>query len=131
MENNMVPVERINEYCHLETEREWTRQQNQNPHIPIGWPKKGEIEFVRYSVRYRKGLDLVLKNLNLKIEAGEKVGVVGRTGAGKSSLTLALFRILEADQGHIAIDGVPIDAIGLHELRDKLSIIPQDPVSFG
>ena len=130
MEKNLVSVERIAEYTELDSEREWTREVNQNPEIPDGWPRRGEIEFVNYSVRYREGLDLVLKDLNLKIEAGEKVGVVGRTGAGKSSLTLALFRILEADQGHIAIDGVPIDAIGLHELRDKLSIIPQDPVSF-
>ena len=71
----------------------------------------------------------MLKNISLHILPGEKVGVVGRTGAGKSSLTLALFRILEASEGRIEIDGVQIDQIGLHELRSKLSIIPQDPVS--
>ncbi|KAG8126405.1 hypothetical protein E2320_021485, partial [Naja naja] len=71
------------------------------------------------------GLDLVLKDLSLGVNGGEKVGIVGRTGAGKSSMTLCLFRILEATKGEITIDGVKIADIGLHDLRSKLTIIPQ------
>uniref|UniRef100_A0A4X2LSV0 ATP binding cassette subfamily C member 3 n=1 Tax=Vombatus ursinus TaxID=29139 RepID=A0A4X2LSV0_VOMUR len=97
---------------------------------PPDWPHQGEVEFVNYSVRYREGLELVLKNLSLRVKGGEKVGIVGRTGAGKSSMTLCLFRILEAAQGEILIDGVNIASIGLHDLRSMLTIIPQDPVLF-
>ena len=82
------------------------------------------------SARYREGLDLVLKNIDFTIKAGEKIGIVGRTGAGKSSITLTLFRILELAEGSITIDGTNIADIGLHELRKKISIIPQDPVLF-
>src|SRR5699024_4411508 len=94
-------------------------------------PASGRIVFQDYAVRYREGLDLVLDGISLDIQPGEKVGIVGRTGSGKSTLTLALFRILEASAGRIEIDGVEIGRIGLHELRSKLSIIPQDPVCFG
>jgi ATP-binding cassette subfamily C (CFTR/MRP) protein 1 len=73
---------------------------------------------------------LVLKGINLHVNAGEKIGIVGRTGAGKSSLTLALFRILEADGGRILIDGRDISKMGLHDLRRQLTIVPQDPVLF-
>ncbi|XP_015686352.1 canalicular multispecific organic anion transporter 2-like, partial [Protobothrops mucrosquamatus] len=97
---------------------------------PEDWPTQGEVVFTRYSVRYRKGLDLVLKDLSLSVKGGEKVGIVGRTGAGKSSMTLCLFRILEATKGEITIDGLKIADIGLHDLRSKLTIIPQDPVLF-
>jgi ATP-binding cassette subfamily C (CFTR/MRP) protein 1 len=81
-------------------------------------------------MRYRPDLDLCLKNVSIKIQAGAKVGVCGRTGAGKSSLTLALFRILEAASGKILIDGVDISKIGLQNLRSIVSIIPQDPQLF-
>ncbi|MGH0168853.1 UNVERIFIED_CONTAM: hypothetical protein FKN15_055569 [Acipenser sinensis] len=97
---------------------------------PEDWPTQGKVEFNDYSVRYREGLDLVLKNLTLQVKGGEKIGIVGRTGAGKSSMTLCLFRILEAAAGEITIDGVKISEIGLHDLRSKLTIIPQDPVLF-
>ncbi|CAL8093853.1 unnamed protein product [Calicophoron daubneyi] len=94
------------------------------------WPSKGEIVFENYSTRYREGLQLTLKSLNLIVKPGEKIGVVGRTGAGKSTLTLALFRLIEAAGGRILIDGVDIEKIGLHDLRSKITIIPQDPVIF-
>lgn len=81
-------------------------------------------------MRYRPDLDLVLKDVCLKIDGGQRVGVCGRTGAGKSSLTLAIFRILEAAAGKIFIDGVDIASIGLHDLRSIVSIIPQDPQLF-
>ncbi|NXI34942.1 MRP3 protein, partial [Galbula dea] len=127
LETNIVAVERIKEYSETETEAPWIIE-GKSP--PEDWPSKGELEFVNYSVRYRKGLDLVLKGLNLQVHGGEKIGIVGRTGAGKSSMTLCLFRILEAVKGEIKIDGVKISDIGLHDLRSRLTIIPQDPVLF-
>ncbi|NXN73938.1 MRP3 protein, partial [Himantopus himantopus] len=127
LETNIVAVERIKEYSETETEAPWIIE-GKSP--PEDWPSKGELEFVNYSVRYRKGLDLVLKGLNLHVHGGEKIGIVGRTGAGKSSMTLCLFRILEAVKGEIKIDGVKISEIGLHDLRSRLTIIPQDPVLF-
>lgn len=130
METSVVSVERIGEYCQLPTERDWDRAVNQDPQLPDNWPEKGAIRFEDYSVRYRDGLDPVLRNITLDVKAGEKIGIVGRTGAGKSSLTLALFRILEAAEGRILIDGIEISRLGLHELRSKLSIIPQDPILF-
>jgi len=92
------------------------------------WPAAGEIEFRNVNLAY-KDEDLVLKNLSFKINAREKIGIVGRTGAGKSSIVAALFRLTEA-RGHILIDGVTISTIGLHDLRKGMSIIPQDPVLF-
>ncbi|KAF6038712.1 ABCC5 [Bugula neritina] len=94
------------------------------------WPKYGSIKFDNVNVRYREGLPLVLKNISLDIKPQEKIGIVGRTGSGKSSLALTLFRIMELDCGTITIDGVNISTIGLEDLRSKLSIIPQDPVLF-
>ena len=125
-ENNAVSVERIDEYCEIEEEDEWVKDVRPDE----DWPKNGEIEFIDYSTRYRIGTNLVLKNLNFKVEGNEKVGVVGRTGAGKSSMTLALFRIIEPASGRIVIDGVDISQIGLHDLKSRLSIIPQDAVLF-
>lgn len=88
------------------------------------------VEFQDFQVRYREGLDLVLKGINFKVNSQEKVGIVGRTGAGKSSLTLALFRIIEPAGGKIVIDDIDVTKIGLHSLRSRLTIIPQDPVLF-
>lgn len=100
--------------------------QPQNPK----WPEQGVVKFENFQVRYREGLDLVLRGINFSVNAQEKIGIVGRTGAGKSSLTLALFRIIEAADGKIIIDDVDVAKIGLHSLRSRLTIIPQDPVLF-
>lgn len=94
------------------------------------WPQHGIIQFNNVSMRYRAELSLVLKNLNFLIKSGEKVGICGRTGAGKSSLMTALYRLSELDQGSIVIDGIDISTLGLNDLRSKLCIIPQDPVLF-
>ncbi|OAQ30094.1 hypothetical protein K457DRAFT_73774, partial [Linnemannia elongata AG-77] len=136
LQNQLVCVERIEEYA------------NKNPEapaktdvvLPKNWPHAGQIEFRSYSTRYREGLDLVIKNIGFTVLPMEKVGIVGRTGAGKSSLTLALFRIIEAanshwakakeDGGSIWIDGVDISTVGLKDLRQHLAIIPQEPILF-
>uniref|UniRef100_A0A8C5FMM4 ABC-type glutathione-S-conjugate transporter n=1 Tax=Gadus morhua TaxID=8049 RepID=A0A8C5FMM4_GADMO len=127
LESNIVAVERVKEYSETKTEAPWVVEDKRPP---SDWPPQGNVEFRDYSVRYREGLDLVLKNLTLSVQGGEKVGIVGRTGAGKSSMTLCLFRLLEAAGGEITIDGVKISEIGLHDLRSKLTIIPQEPVLF-
>lgn len=127
METNIVAVERLQEYSETEKEAPWEIQETAPPST---WPQVGRVEFRDYGLRYREDLDLVLKHINVTIEGGEKVGIVGRTGAGKSSLTLGLFRITESAQGEIIIDGVNIAKIGLHSLRFKITIIPQDPVLF-
>ncbi|MEQ2232012.1 Canalicular multispecific organic anion transporter 2 [Ilyodon furcidens] len=127
LENNIVAVERVKEYSETKTEAPW-EVENKKP--PPEWPMEGNVEFKEYSVRYREGLDLVLRNITLSVKGGEKIGIVGRTGAGKSSMTLCLFRLLEAAGGEITIDGVKISEIGLHDLRSKLTIIPQEPVLF-
>ena len=127
VEQNIVSVERILGYAGLKSEAA-TDVPDKKP--AKTWPEHGGIEFDHYSMRYRPELELVLKDVCLKIEGGQRVGVCGRTGAGKSSLTLAIFRILEADAGRIFIDGVDISQIGLHDLRSIVSIIPQDPQLF-
>uniref|UniRef100_A0A4W6BTC4 ATP-binding cassette, sub-family C (CFTR/MRP), member 3 n=1 Tax=Lates calcarifer TaxID=8187 RepID=A0A4W6BTC4_LATCA len=127
LESNIVAVERVKEYSETKPEAPW-EVEDKKP--PPEWPMEGNVQFQEYSVRYREGLDLVLKNLTLSVKGGEKIGIVGRTGAGKSSMTLCLFRLLEAAAGEITIDEVKIAEIGLHDLRSKLTIIPQEPVLF-
>ncbi|KAK4252067.1 hypothetical protein C7999DRAFT_37047 [Corynascus novoguineensis] len=127
VETNIVSVERVLEYARLPSEAPEIIHRSRPP---VSWPSRGEVEFINYSTRYREGLDLVLKNINLDIKSHEKIGVVGRTGAGKSSLTLALFRIIEPDTGNISIDGLNTSTIGLLDLRRRLAIIPQDAALF-
>lgn len=127
VETNIVSVERVLEYSRLEPEAVDIIPDSRPP---TAWPAAGAITFNNFSTRYREGLELVLKNINLHISPHEKIGIVGRTGAGKSSLTLSLFRIIEAAEGHIEIDGIRTDALGLQDLRQRLSIIPQDPSIF-
>ncbi|XP_061183744.1 multidrug resistance-associated protein 1-like [Saccostrea echinata] len=127
MDTRIVSVERIQEYMDTKPEAEW-RIKDTKP--APEWPQKGHVKFSNFGLRYREGLDLVLKEIDCEIMPGEKIGIVGRTGAGKSSLTLGLFRIIEKAEGSITIDDVDISTIGLHDLRSKLTIIPQDPILF-
>ncbi|XP_072225794.1 multidrug resistance-associated protein 1 isoform X2 [Leuresthes tenuis] len=127
VETNIVAVEKVKEYCDTEKEAEWKHEPSC---IPPGWPTEGCIDIRGFGLRYRHDLDLAIRNITITINGGEKVGIVGRTGAGKSSLTLGLFRIIEAAEGHIFIDGVNIAKLGLHDLRSRITIIPQDPVLF-
>lgn len=127
VETNIVSVERVLEYARLPSEAPEVISKNRPP---ASWPTRGAVSFKNYSTRYRPGLELVLKDINLDIKPNEKIGVVGRTGAGKSSLTLALFRIIEAAQGNVDIDGRDTSAMGLLDLRRRLAIIPQDAALF-
>ncbi|KAH9380694.1 hypothetical protein HPB48_001532 [Haemaphysalis longicornis] len=127
-ETNLVAVERCFEYARVPQEAPW-----ENPDFKPdpSWPTAGKVVFEEYSTRYRSDLDLVLKEITCAFYPGEKVrGNCWKDGAGKSSLTLALFRIIEACNGAINIDGLDISTLGLYDLRSKLTIIPQDPVLF-
>lgn len=124
LELDMNAAERIIEYSNLTTES----LEGADP--PAHWPSEGRLEFHDLVVGYAADLPPVLKGLTFRIERNERVGVVGRTGAGKSSLTLALFRFLEAREGSVHIDGLDISKIKLQALRSRLAIIPQDPVLF-
>ncbi|OQV14983.1 Multidrug resistance-associated protein 1 [Hypsibius exemplaris] len=127
LENAIVAVERVKEYSEVPQEADWV---NTKFRPPADWPKRGQVDFEDYQTRYRPGLELVLKGLNSRIASGEKVGIVGRTGAGKSSLTLSLFRIIEAVSGRILIDDIDVAKMGLHDLRSRITILPQEPVLF-
>ncbi|VDM45482.1 unnamed protein product [Toxocara canis] len=127
LETNIVAVERVKEYAETPTEAEWRIE---GLELAKGWPRNGAIELHEYSTRYREGLDFVVRKLSATIKPAEKIGIVGRTGAGKSSLALALFRMVEAAEGEILIDDINIATLGLHDLRSNLTIIPQDPVLF-
>lgn len=126
-EQNMNSVERIKEYLDVEQEAEAVIQDTRPA---ADWPSQGSVEFINYTTRYREDLDPVLRNVSFKIEPLEKVGIVGRTGAGKSSLALALFRGLEAEEGQVLIDDVDIGLIGIQDLRESITIVPQDPTLF-
>ena len=124
----MVSAERVIAYGSLEVEAE-VDGHTPDKKPPPSWPEKGEIAMEDVTFQYSSELPLVLKDLSFTIQPAEKVGVVGRTGAGKSSLISVLYRLAEP-HGVITIDGVDTKAIGLHDLRKKMSIIPQDPVLF-
>ncbi|KAG6030053.1 hypothetical protein E4U41_000213 [Claviceps citrina] len=124
LELDMNAAERVLEYTEVETE-------DLGGEIPpAGWPATGKVEVKDLVVAYADDLPPVLKGVSFDVKNNERIGVVGRTGAGKSSLTLALFRFLEARSGHVKIDGIDISKICLHDLRSRLAIIPQDPVLF-
>ncbi|KAJ8569395.1 hypothetical protein ON010_g5865 [Phytophthora cinnamomi] len=131
VEPMMVSPERLQEYADIVQEAPSRLPLDPPSKIhPEAWPSNGIIEFKHVSFRYKDQGQLVLRDLNFSVRGGEKLGIVGRTGAGKSSLTMALFRINELTTGSILIDGVDVSTIGLTSLREKLSIIPQNPVLF-
>ncbi|NXV90971.1 MRP1 protein, partial [Calonectris borealis] len=127
IENNIVSVERVREYLRTPKEAPWTLNGKLQGQV---WLTEGRIEFRNYSLRYRPNLELALKHVNLTINGQEKIGITGRTGAGKSTLAVGLLRLVEAAEGAILIDGLDIAQLGLHDLRNKITVIPQDPVLF-
>jgi ATP-binding cassette subfamily C (CFTR/MRP) protein 4 len=127
--NQMVSVERVLLFGQLESEAPLTLDTDKAL-VDRGWPVDARIEMRDLSARYRSNLPQTLKNVSFVVPAGCRVGVVGRTGSGKSTLIQALFRLLEADSGGITIDGVDISTLGLHTLRTQISVIPQTPTLF-
>ena len=125
-ERMSTSIESCNAYTHIVQEAP-LKLKTDEMLIQNNFPKSGKIEFVNYSVRYRPDTKIVLKDINIAIQPGEKVGIVGRTGSGKSTLCLCLFRILEATSGQILIDDIDISLIGLSLLRSIITVIPQDP----
>ncbi|GAV28859.1 hypothetical protein PMKS-002337 [Pichia membranifaciens] len=129
LEQLLSSVERICEYA-TELPSEASYNTPEGKKLPNSWPQSGAIKLNNVSLRYREELPLVLKNMTLDIKAGEKIGICGRTGAGKSTIMTALYRLSEPEGGNIEIDGIDIQKIGLFDLRSRLAIIPQDPVLF-
>ncbi|KAG6501283.1 ABC transporter C family member 3-like isoform X1 [Zingiber officinale] len=127
LENSMISVERILQYMAIDSEPPLSIESNK---LDSNWPSIGEIELHNLQVRYRQNMPLVLRGLTCTFPGGMKTGIVGRTGSGKSTLIQALFRIIDPTVGQIVIDGIDISTIGLHDLRSRLSIIPQDPTMF-
>lgn len=125
VESQMTSVERIIEYAELPPEPQIKTPIRLRPN----WPETGQIQFEHLNFRYSPNLPFVLKDIDVSIEAGHKVGIVGRTGAGKSSIIYALFRLAELD-GVVNINGIDTSTVSLHALRKHMSIIPQDPVLF-
>ena len=125
MENCMISMERCYNYTILESEKYLNLENDKNL---INWPSQGKIKFENYSVKYRDNTEIVLKNLNFEIFPKEKIGICGRTGSGKSTICLCLFRIIESLMGKIYIDDIDISKIGLNILRKNLTLIPQDPI---
>lgn len=122
-----ISLERLMDYLGIPSERKGTIKNNELNH---NWPVNGSIIFNNFSTRYREGLDLVVKDLNVTIKNGEKIGVCGRTGAGKSTIILSILRVLEATQGNILIDDIDISKLDLKLLRQKITLIPQNPILF-
>ncbi|XP_046746878.1 ATP-binding cassette sub-family C member 4-like isoform X1 [Diprion similis] len=125
--SQMTSVERVLQYTNLPKEGPFTTEKPP----PVTWPSNGGLTFKNVFMKYADNKPPVLKNLNVKINPGWKVGIVGRTGAGKSSLISALFRLTgEGLEGEIGLDGIDTKSVGLHELRPRISIIPQEPILF-
>ena len=127
LETNMVGMERCTKYTEIPSERPSVIEDKDATLIKQHWPSEGRIRFENYSVRYRPNTEVVLKNINFSVNGNERIGVVGRTGSGKSTICLCLFRLLEPLTGTIYIDDQDITEIGLDLLRQNLTIIPQDP----
>ncbi|XVF21958.1 hypothetical protein REPUB_Repub12eG0133900 [Reevesia pubescens] len=127
VENRMVSVERIKQFSSIEPEAAWHIEDSLPP---TNWPALGNVELKNLQVRYRPSTPLVIKGITLSINGGEKIGIVGRTGSGKSTLIQVFFRLVEPTGGKIIIDGIDICMLGLHDLRSRFGIIPQEPVLF-
>ncbi|KAG5100253.1 hypothetical protein JHK82_045305 [Glycine max] len=125
--NYIISVERINQYMHIPSEAEEVIEGNRPP---LNWPDAGKVEINDLQIRYRPEGPLVLHGITCTFEGGHKIGIVGRTGSGKSTLISALFRLMEPASGKIVVDGINISSIGLQDLRSRLCIIPQDPTLF-
>ncbi|WCJ26429.1 ABC transporter C family member 10 [Euphorbia peplus] len=127
LSNSMISVERVEQYMVIPGEAPEVIEGNRpDP----AWPAVGKVEICNLKVRYRPNAPLVLHGISCIIEGGHKIGIVGRTGSGKTTLISALFRLVEPAEGKIVIDGIDISTIGLHDLRSQLAIIPQDPTLF-
>ncbi|GAB4853585.1 Canalicular multispecific organic anion transporter 2 [Ancistrocladus abbreviatus] len=127
MENKFISVERILQYASIPSEPPLVVETNRPDD---SWPPCGEVDIQDLQFRYASHLPLVLRGITCTFEGGKKSGIVGRTGSGKSTLVQAIFRIVEPAAGRIIVDGMDISSIGLHDLRSRLSIIPQDPTMF-
>ncbi|XP_021826993.1 ABC transporter C family member 10-like isoform X2 [Prunus avium] len=125
--NYIISVERLNQYTHIPSEAPEIVEGNRPP---ANWPDIGKVEIQNLQIRYRTDTPLVLRGISCIFEGGHKIGIVGRTGSGKSTLIGALFRLVEPAGGKIIVDGIDISTIGLHDLRSRFGIIPQDPTLF-
>ncbi|KAE9611338.1 putative xenobiotic-transporting ATPase [Lupinus albus] len=125
--NYIISVERLNQYMHIPSEAPEVIEGNRPP---VNWPVVGKVEIHDLQIRYRPDAPLVLHGITCTFEGGHKIGIVGRTGSGKSTLIGALFRLVEPASGKIIVDGIDISSIGLHDLRSRFGIIPQDPTLF-
>ena len=129
VEKSLISLERCEAYTQLPCEKYEDEKLSEKKYqlSDKSWPSEGRVKFEDFSMKYRKECDLALKNINIELNPGEKIGVIGRTGSGKSSLTLSLFRIIEAFNGKIIIDGYDINDVPLKKLRRSISIVPQEP----
>ncbi|CAK8573422.1 unnamed protein product [Lathyrus sativus] len=125
--NNIISVERLNQYMHVPSEAPELIEGNRPP---VNWPVVGRVEIKELQIRYRPDAPLVLRGITCTFEGGHKIGIVGRTGSGKTTLIGALFRLVEPAGGKIIVDGIDISSVGLHDLRSRFGIIPQDPTLF-
>ncbi|CAH9110233.1 unnamed protein product [Cuscuta europaea] len=125
--NYIISVERLKQYMHVPSEAPEIIEKNRPP---INWPTKGRVEIQNLQIRYGEGSPLVLQGISCTFEGEHKIGIVGRTGSGKTTLIGALFRLVEPAGGRIVVDGIDISKIGLHDLRSRFGIIPQDPTLF-
>ncbi|XP_058779036.1 ABC transporter C family member 10-like [Vicia villosa] len=125
--DHIISVERLNQYMHIQSEAQEIIEDNRPP---LNWPIAGKVEINDLKIRYRPGGPLVLHGITCTFEAGHKIGIVGRTGSGKSTLIGTLFRLVEPEGGKVVVDGIDISSIGLHDLRSRFGIIPQDPTLF-
>ncbi|XP_031107258.1 ABC transporter C family member 10-like [Ipomoea triloba] len=125
--NYIISVERLKQYMHVPSEAPEILEKNRPP---VNWPTRGKVEIQDLQIRYREDTPLVLRGINCTFEGGHKIGIVGRTGSGKTTLIGALFRLIEPAGGRIVVDGIDIFKIGLHDLRSRFGVIPQDPTLF-